>query len=46
MPNGERLFIAKLHKQRLAPAGQTFLLHFAPEYVRLADIEIAREGGF
>ena len=34
------LLIVKLLKQRFAAAGQIFPLHFAPEYVRLADIEL------
>lgn len=34
------LFIARLLKQRMDAAGQTFVLHFAPEYARLADMEL------
>lgn len=36
----QNLFIARLLKQRMAPAGQTFVLNFAPEYVRLSDMEL------
>jgi replicative DNA helicase len=36
----DRLFIAKLLKQRMEKAGQIFALNFAPEFVRLSDIEI------
>src|SRR5207244_3467099 len=36
----QRLFVAKLLKQRMAAAGQIFPLVFAPEFVRLSDIEL------
>ncbi len=36
----QRLMIAKLLKQRMEAAGHIFALHFAPEYVRLADLEL------
>lgn len=36
----QSLMIARLSKQRMAPAGYTFILNFAPEYVRLADMEL------
>lgn len=36
----QQLLIAKLLKQRMAPAGDVFPLHFAPEYVRLTDLEL------
>ena len=35
-----QLLVAKLLKQRGEQAGQTFALHFAPQWVRLADIEL------
>lgn len=36
----QNLFIARLLKQRMAIAGQTFVLNFAPEFVRLSDMEL------
>ena len=36
----QNLMIARLSKQRMASAGHTFVLNFAPEYVRLADMEL------
>lgn len=36
----QNLMIARLIKQRMAPAGFTFVLNFAPEYVRLSDMEL------
>lgn len=36
----QNLFVAKLLKQRWAAAGQTFLLHFDPAAVKLADLEL------
>jgi replicative DNA helicase len=36
----QTLFIARLLKQRMAQAGQTFILNFAPQYVRLSDMEL------
>ena len=36
----QNLFIARLLKQRMAQAGQTFVLNFAPQYVRLSDMEL------
>ncbi|MBK9496840.1 MAG: hypothetical protein IPO08_20505 [Xanthomonadales bacterium] len=36
----QNLFIARLLKQRMAQAGHTFVLNFAPQYVRLSDMEI------
>ena len=39
-----QLFIARLLKQRGAEAGQTFILHFAPEFARLADMELRNVG--
>ncbi len=38
----QNLFVAKLLKQRWAAAGQTFLLHFDPAAVKLADLELQR----
>ena len=35
----QRLFVAKLLKQRMAGAGYVFPMYFAPELVRLSDIE-------
>lgn len=35
-----QLMIAKLLKQRMEQAGQVFPLSFAPQYVRLADLEL------
>lgn len=40
----QRLFVAKLLKQRMASAGHIFPMLFAPELVRLSDIET--EGGY
>lgn len=39
----QNLMIARISKQRMAPAGYTFVLNFAPEYVRLADMELRYE---
>ncbi len=36
----QNLFVAKLLKQRWDAAGQTFLLHFDPAAVKLADLEL------
>lgn len=36
----QNLFIARLLKQRMAQAGNTFVLNFAPQYVRLSDMEL------
>lgn len=36
----QTLFIARLLKQRMAQAGQTFILNFAPQFVRLSDMEL------
>lgn len=36
----DSLLIAKLLKQRFAAAGKLFALHFAPEYIKLADLEL------
>jgi replicative DNA helicase len=36
----QNLMVARISKQRMAPAGYTFILNFAPEYVRLADMEL------
>ncbi len=33
-------FLSRLEKQRFAPAGQLFMLDFAPQFVRLADLEL------
>lgn len=38
----QRLFVLRCWKQRFAVPGQTFLLEFAPELVRLSDLEIER----
>jgi hypothetical protein len=38
------LLIAKLLKQRMAPAGQKFVLNFAPEWVSLMDVESSGAG--
>jgi replicative DNA helicase len=38
----QSLLIAKLLKQRMESAGHVFALHFAPEWVRLADLELER----
>lgn len=35
------LLVAKLLKQRFGPAGQVFNLYFAPEYLRLEEMEFA-----
>jgi replicative DNA helicase len=39
----QNLFVAKLLKQRWAAAGQTFLLHFDPAAVKLADLELRNQ---
>jgi len=39
-----KLFIVRLLKQRMADAGQTFILNFAPEFARLADMELRNIG--
>jgi len=39
------LFIARLLKQRMADAGQTFILNFAPEFARLSDMELRHING-
>ena len=36
----QNLFIARLLKQRMAQAGHTFVLNFAPQYVRLSDMDL------
>lgn len=38
-------FMMRLEKQRFAPAGQLFLLDFAPQYVRLSDLELEAQPG-
>jgi ABC-type uncharacterized transport system ATPase subunit len=42
-PITQQLLIAKLLKQRMEAAGHVFALHFAPEYVRLADLELRHD---
>lgn len=39
----QNLMVAELSKQRMAPAGFKFILNFAPEYVRLSDMELRYE---
>lgn len=39
-PTTQRLLIVKLLKQRMEAAGHVFALHFAPEWIRLADLEL------
>lgn len=39
----QQLFMLKLLKQRMSPAGQMFYLYFDPALVKLADLEIERE---
>jgi replicative DNA helicase len=39
------LLVAKLLKQRGEQAGQTFALHFAPQWIRLSDIELRQYEG-
>lgn len=36
----ETLLIARMIKQRFGPAGQTFHLYFAPEYLKLEEMEL------
>lgn len=36
----DTLLIARLIKQRFGPAGQTFHLYFAPEYLKLEEMEL------
>lgn len=40
IPITPELLIMQLLKQRMAPAGNRFALHFAPQYIRLADMEL------
>lgn len=45
----QRLFVIRCWKQRFSLAGQTFLAEFAPELVRLSELEMDRylaNGGF
>lgn len=40
LPLTQSLFIAKLQKQRMSSAGHVYYLHFEPQLVKLADMEL------